>query len=258
MINKFPNMKCIDLIDDNFFVDKKRVEGVCRGMIDRGIDTTWRANCRFDYLSSYDKDFIGLLEKSGCIELDFGAETGSERLLSLINKDVTRDQMIQSVENLKNWGPSIEPYAFWMSGLPTETKEDLEKTFDIMDKLSKKNNKMQHIEICIYTPFPSPILEQFGPEFGLPQSLEEWGNIDVFHRRPPWHSEKYVNMLESISAATRYAFYPETRIKELGISYRLGYEILNKIAKFRWKHKYFGIPIELKIASTAVRKLRGY
>jgi len=57
---------------------------------------------------------------------------------------------------------------------------------------------------------------------------------------------------------TRYAFYPEARIKELGLWYRLGYRIINKMAKFRWKHKYFGTPFGLKTIGTAVRKLRGY
>ncbi len=255
---KFPNVRCIDFIDDNFFVDEERVKGICRGILKRGINVTWRANCRFDYMSRYSRDFIDLLDRSGCVELDFGAETGSKRLLSLINKDVTRDQMIQSVENLNNWGSSIEPYAFWMSGLPTETEADLKETFDIMDRLSEKNKRMQHIEICIYTPFPSPILERFGSEFALPNSLEEWGNVDIFHRRPPWHSKEYVDKLESISAVTRYAFYPETRIRELGFWYRAGYRIINKIAKFRWKHKYFGASLGLKVITAAVRKLRGY
>ncbi len=258
MTKKFPNVNCIDFIDDNFFVDRRRVEDICKKKIDHGIDVTWRANCRFDYMSKYDREFITLLEESGCVELNFGAETGSERLLALIDKDVTTEQMAQGVQKLGSWGESIEPYIFWMSGLPTETDYDLKRTFEVMDKLSAINRKTQHIEICIYTPFPSPMLDQFGSEFELPKSLEEWGHIDVFHRRPPWHSKKYVDKLESISATTRYAFYPETRIKEFRIWYRFGYKVINKMAKYRWKHKYFGYPIELRVVSLMVRKMRGY
>ena len=106
-------------------------------ILDRKLDVQWRANCRFDYLSTYDKWFLELLEKSGCVELDFGGESGSERLQELICKDVTAEQMVQSVENLKRWAPSIEPYVSWMSGLPGETDEDLNQTFDLMDKMSK-------------------------------------------------------------------------------------------------------------------------
>lgn len=258
ILREFPNVKIIDIIDDNFFVSAKRVQEICQGLIDRKIGVPWRANCRFDYMANYDKDFVNLLEQSKCVELNFGAETGSERLLSLIKKDVTGSQMIKALENLRTWAPSIEPYIFWMSGLPTETKEDLYESYRIMDKLAKVNPKTQHIEICIFTPFPSPIISNLESTFNLPSSLEEWGNIDVFHYRPPWHPKKYVDMLESISAVTKYAFYPEERIKEFGFPYMFGYKLLNNVAKFRWRHKYFAFPVELKIISATAQKLRGY
>jgi len=258
IVRKFPHVKCIDPIDDNFFVDKKRVENICRGLLERQINITWRANCRFDYMSNYDRSFISLLEESGCVELDFGAETGSSRLLSLIDKCVTPDQMIKTVDSLKKWAPSIEPYVSWMSGLPTETDEDLRLTFDLMDKMSKTNEKTQHFGIFIYTPFPSPMVDLIGSGFTPPKSLDEWGKIDVFHFAPPWHTKKYVRKLETISAVTRYAFYPTARMKEHGMPYRIAYRTLNKIAKLRWKHRYFGTPVDLKVIDALSRRIRGY
>jgi anaerobic magnesium-protoporphyrin IX monomethyl ester cyclase len=258
VLKKYPHVKIIDPIDDNFFVDKKRVEDICKGMMKRGIDVTWRANCRFDYLCGYDKNFIDLLERSGCVELDFGGETGSERLLSLIAKDITPYQMVKSVENLKKFGSSIAAYVSWMSGLPTETSEDLKKTFDLMDKMSEVNPLTQHYGIFVYTPFPAPLVESLGPEFKPPESLEEWGDIDVFHFKPPWHSRKYVERLDAISAVTKYAFYPEDRIKERSFPFRIGYGVLNRMARFRWRHRYFGLPAELKFVNAIARMSRGY
>lgn len=258
ILKKFPHVKTLDPIDDNFFVDKKRVKEICRGMIARNINVTWRANCRFDYLATYDQNFVTLLEKAGCVELDFGGESGSDSLQSLVCKDVTHEQMIKSVENLRRWAPNIEPYVSWLSGLPTETYEDLTKTFNLMDKMSRINPKTQHYGIFIYTPFPSPLLESLPKEFVPPRTLEEWGNIEVFHFNPPWHTKKYVEKLHMISSITRYAFYPNYRIRERGFAYRLEYAIMNRMAKFRWKHRYFGFPIELKIVDGAARKLRGF
>ncbi len=258
ILKKFPNTKWIDPIDDNFFVDQKRVEAICEGMIKRGFDVSWRANCRFDYLSQYSKDFIELLAKSGCVELDFGGETGSSRLLSFMEKQITPDQMLHSVENLGKWGPTIEPYVSWMTGLPSETEDDLKETFNLMDKMTETNEKTQHFGIFVYTPFPSPIVDTLEPNFKPPQTLEAWADIEVFHFKPPWHPKKYVDKLQAISAVTKYAFYPEARLKERGTLYRLGYGILNRTAKFRWKHRYFGAPIELKLINSAARKFRGY
>jgi len=258
ILNKFPNVRIIDPIDDNVFVDKKRVERICQGIIDRKINVAWRANCRFDYLAAYDKEFVRLLERAGCTELDFGGETGSERLQEMICKDVTADQMVKGVENLKKWAPRIEPYVSWMSGLPTETDDDLKATFSLMDQMCEANPKTQHYGIFVFTPFPSPVLEQLPLEFKPPQSLEEWGKIEVFHFKPPWHSRNYVKKLHAISAVTRYMFFPQARIEERGISFKLGYGAMNRIAKYRWKRRYFGLPIELKLVNSLARRLRGY
>jgi anaerobic magnesium-protoporphyrin IX monomethyl ester cyclase len=258
LVQKFPQTKIIDPVDDNFFVDKKRVEDFCNGAISRGIKVAWRANCRFDYLSTYEEDFLKLLEKAGCVELDFGGETGSEPLQNFICKDITHEQILRSVENLKNWAPSIEPYASWMSGLPMETDADLRATFDLMDRMCELNPKMQHFGIFVYTPFPSPILDQLPPEFKPPLSLEEWGDIDVFQFKPPWHGKRQVEKLKAISAVARYKFYPQARISERGLGFKIGYGMVSRMAGYRWKHRYFGFAVDLKIVNWLARKARGY
>jgi anaerobic magnesium-protoporphyrin IX monomethyl ester cyclase len=255
---QYPHIRIIDPIDDNVFVDEFRIKQICEGLINRKLGVQWRGNCRFDYLSNYSKDFLGLLVKSGCVELDFGGESGSDRLQQLICKDITADEMLQSVENLRRWAPSIEPYVSWMSGLPGETDEDLAATFDLMDRMRKVNPRTQHYGIFVYTPFPSTVMQYLPSEFSPPQTLEEWGNIQVFHFDPPWHSRNQVEKLHTISAVTRIAFYPEARIKERDIAYKLVYGIMNKIEKYRWRHRNFSFPIELKAADAVARKFKGF
>lgn len=258
ILHKFPNVKIIDPIDDNVFVDQKRVENICRELIDRKLGIQWRANCRFDYLAKYDKDFLRLLERAGCVELDFGGESGSARLQQLIHKDVTAEEMLQSVKALKDWAPSIEPYVSWMSGLPGETEEDLSQTFDLMDKMVEANSKTQHYGIFVYTPFPSALLDALPKNFVAPKTLEEWSQIAVFHFDPPWHTKQYVSRLHAISAVSRLAFYPQSRIKERAFAFRVAYGFLNKIARYRWKHRYFGFSIEFKVANALARKAKGF
>ena len=258
IISRYPHIKIIDPIDDNVFVDEQRVEEICKGLIERKLDVQWRANCRFDYLAEYDKRFLELLAKSGCTELDFGGESGSERIQQLICKDVTADEMLKSVDNLRRFAPSIEPYVSWMSGLPDETDEDLDMTFDLMDKMSRTNPKTQHYGVFVFTPFPSPIMQHLPSEFTAPQTLEEWGNIQVFHFDPPWHTKQHVAKLHTISAVTRIAFYPAARIRERALAYKLTYTIMNKLARYRWKHRNFNYPIELKIADSLARHFKGF
>jgi anaerobic magnesium-protoporphyrin IX monomethyl ester cyclase len=258
LMHRFSGVKIIDPIDDNFFVDKKRVEDICQGILDRGLAVHWRANCRFDYCSTYDRNFLSLLEKAGCVELDFGGESGSTRLQEFIHKDVTAEQMLRSVEALKVWAPSIEPYVSWMSGLPGETDTDLAATFDLMDRMSAANPKTQHYGVYVYTPFPSPVLCRLPSEFSMPRTLREWSEISVFHFDPPWHSKRRLAKLHAISAVTRCAFYPEARINQRGFAFRLAYGLMNKIARYRWKHRCFGFPIELRIVSSVEKRLKGF
>jgi anaerobic magnesium-protoporphyrin IX monomethyl ester cyclase len=258
LLERFPQVKIIDPVDDNFFVDRRRAEDICNAILSRGIKVSWRANCRFDYLATYGADFVSLVERAGCMELDFGGESGSERMQQFVCKDVTADEIVKSVKNLYEWAPSIDPFVSWLSGLPGETYEDMEKTFDLMDDMGRANPRTQHYGIFMYTPFPSPLLESLPPEFKPPQSLEEWGDIEVFHFLPPWHSRSYVEKLRSISAVTRYAFYPQSRIDEHGFAFRAAYGVMNRAAKYRWDHRYFSFPVELKLANAAARRLRGF
>jgi anaerobic magnesium-protoporphyrin IX monomethyl ester cyclase len=258
LLKKYPHIKIIDPIDDNFFVDESRVKEICQGLIDKKLAVQWRANCRLDYLATYDRAFLQLLEKAGCVELDFGGESGSDRLQKLVCKDVTAEEMLQSVDNLRRWAPSIEPYVSWMSGLPGETDEDLSETFDLMDKMQEVNPKTQHYGIFVYTPFPSTIVQYLPAEFTPPQSLEEWGSIEVFHFNPPWHSKAQIEKLHTISTVTRLAFYPQSRIKERDLAYKFAYALFNRVEKYRWRHRNFGFPLELKIADAVARKLKGF
>jgi anaerobic magnesium-protoporphyrin IX monomethyl ester cyclase len=258
ILKTYPHIKIIDPIDDNVFVDEYRVKEICQGLIDRKLGVQWRANCRFDYLATYDKSFLALLEKAGCIELDFGGESGSDRLQQLICKDVTAGEMLQSVENLRRWAPKIEPYVSWMSGLPGETDEDLAETFDLMDRMREVNPKTQHYGIFVYTPFPSTVMRYLPSEFTPPQSLEEWGNVEVFHFNPPWHSKAQIEKLHTISALTRLVFYPKSRIRERNLAYKSVYGIMNRIEKYRWRHRNFFFPLELKIVDAVSKKLKGF
>jgi anaerobic magnesium-protoporphyrin IX monomethyl ester cyclase len=258
LLRRFPHVKIIDPVDDNFFVDRKRAESICNEILRRGVKVAWRANCRFDYLATYDRDFVSLIERAGCMELDFGGESGSVAMQDFVCKEVSAEEMLTSVAHLHEWAPSIDPFVSWLSGLPGETYDDMTKTFDLMDAMGRANPRTQHYGIFLYTPFPSPLLASLPPEFVPPQSLDEWGEIEVFHFEPPWHTRAYVEKLRTISAVTRYAFYPESRLDEHGPAFRAGYRLMNRAARYRWEHRYFEFPFELRLANEAARRMRGF
>lgn len=245
--------------DDNFFVNKKRVEEICHGLKERKIDIEWRASCRFDYFSKYDSDFIKLLQESGCSEINFGGESASQRILSLLQKDITPEMMMITAKKLKPF--SIAPLITFMSGIPTETKEDLEFTFKFMDKLVEINSNVQYLAILIYIPYPgTPLFDLVIKEFGFkpPQTLEEWGQRKI---ESTWLDSKYKKYLETLDVVSRFAFSSkEYKVpKEFDrFPYKTAYKVLSLFARKRWEHRFFGVPIEWKITKKWLEFTRGY
>ena len=101
LVKKY-NIKQLNFIDDNFFTNKKRVEDICKGLIERKIDIKWRASCRIDYLNNYDETFLNFLNKAGLAELFIGAESGSQPILDNIKKDATIEQALNAVKKCRD------------------------------------------------------------------------------------------------------------------------------------------------------------
>ena len=57
---------------------------------------------------------------------------------------------------------------------------------------------------------------------------------------------------------TRYAFYPRSRVDEHGPAFKAAYGVMCGAARWRWKHRAFGLPLELRLANYAAQHLRGF
>ena len=167
----------INFLGDNFFVDKKRVSDVCAEIIKRKIEITWHADCRIDYFSRYDDKFINLLKESGCKVLTFGVESGSPRMLKLMQKGISLDQIFKVNESLKKH--QIGCSYHFMAGFPEETKEDLLQTYAVMMKISDRYPEANFLGPSIYTPYPGTPLYDKCVEMGFkgPEKLEDWANF---------------------------------------------------------------------------------
>jgi anaerobic magnesium-protoporphyrin IX monomethyl ester cyclase len=110
------------ILDDTFTVNKKHAASVA-GVLSR-YDILWGCQSRVDTLS---ENFVRELSKHGCVQMDFGVESGSQRILDeIINKKTKIDQVVRSFDLARKNG--IRTLANFMIGLPTETRADLEDT----------------------------------------------------------------------------------------------------------------------------------
>ncbi len=112
------------------FVDEAAPPALMREValeiIKRNLVVTWWTNIRFE--KSFTADLCVLLKESGCIAVSGGLEVASDRLLELIKKGVTVEQVAQVTRNFTESG--IMVHAYLMYGYPTQT---IQETIDSLE-----------------------------------------------------------------------------------------------------------------------------
>lgn len=97
----------------------------------RKISVTWWTNIRFE--KSFTGDLCLLLKASGCIAVSGGLEVASDRLLKLIDKGVTVEQVAKVTRNFTEAG--IMVHAYLMYGYPTQTVQETVDSLEMVRQL---------------------------------------------------------------------------------------------------------------------------
>ena len=173
-------------IDDNLFGNIRRGEKIVELLVQENLGIAWYTNIRTDYMAKADPAFITMLEKSGCKMLTFGAESGSKRILKMINKKATPGDVVAA--NRKLIGSTITPHFVTIRGFPTETRDDLMETFLLNCRLLLENKRAVCDSPCLIATPSTKIAEMCLGDQVKHFRLEDWAQIlDVFKdKKPPW------------------------------------------------------------------------
>ncbi|MGO4770152.1 radical SAM protein [Flavobacterium sp. W22_SRS_FK3] len=117
------------------FVDEAAPPALMRALaleiLRRKLAVTWWTNIRFE--KSFSKDLCLLLKASGCIAVSGGLEVASDRLLKLIDKGVTVEQVAKVTSNFTEAG--IMVHAYLMYGYPTQTNQETVDSLEMVRQL---------------------------------------------------------------------------------------------------------------------------
>jgi anaerobic magnesium-protoporphyrin IX monomethyl ester cyclase len=94
---------------------------------------------------------IDILSVSGCVEIGFGAESGSQRILNRVNKNTTLEDMGFLIDYAIS--RNIKVKGFFMLGLPSEEEDDAERTLQFIAKYRLKYPGMFDFDITIFFPY---------------------------------------------------------------------------------------------------------
>jgi radical SAM superfamily enzyme YgiQ (UPF0313 family) len=128
-----------ELIHDMFTVDRKRVVAFCEAVIASGERFGWNCSARTDCI---DDELIALMARAGCQGIFFGIETGSQRLQTIIDKNLDLREAAARIRSTDRHG--IHTTVSLITGFPEETRDDLHDTVGfLMDAVPLDNAKPQ-------------------------------------------------------------------------------------------------------------------
>jgi len=152
--------KDISIFDDTFTINRERVLDIAK--LIKHLDISWRCLSRVD---TVDKEMLEKMYDSGCYQVQFGVESGDERILNLMRKNIS----IQKTKDVFKWCDEIgiETVGFFILGYPEETRESIEKTINLAEEIQP-----DFVTFNLLTPLPgSEIFETLKPR-------KKWENFD--------------------------------------------------------------------------------
>ncbi len=100
-------------------------------VLKRGLKITWWGNLRFD--KQFTPELVELMKDAGCVAVTGGLEVASPRILELINKGITIEQVREVTKTFKDAG--IYVHAYLMYGFPTQTEKETVESLEVVRKL---------------------------------------------------------------------------------------------------------------------------
>jgi len=197
LIDKY-NIKGIRFEDDTLTLNRRHIESLCDELVKRKIELPWSCEVR---VNTVDKTLLQKMQKAGCYRIGFGVESVSPRVLEVIDKKITMDQVRNVIKITKEI--RIYAKAYFMLGLPTETYEEALTTIKFVR--AHKEDISMPIVCNGTTIYPGTLVEKFAKEQGyLPKDFS-WAK--------PYHNAK--NLEIARSPCTPNLIQPQLGYKEL-------------------------------------------
>ena len=170
-------IKHVFMMDENFFGNIARAREIIAGLIDLGV--TWEANIHIKIVNRLDDDFFQLMKRSGAVRLRMGAESGSNRLLRILRKNITTDDIVAARDRCLRFG--IMPFMSFMIDLPDELPHETEATMKLAAECAAAGAGV--IGPQPFRPYPGN--EEYAKlqarGLKMPQTLEEWETCDLLN-----------------------------------------------------------------------------
>ncbi len=139
-------------------ISDKRIRDICLEIIDRKLNIVWKLVSGTKVETIRNEETVDLMAKAGCRYISISPESGSPRVLELMNKPFNLAHAEQLAAHMSRVGIRLQ--VCFVIGFPGETEEDLQMTWNLVRKLTR--NGIDEIALFIIAPVPgSSIYESY-------------------------------------------------------------------------------------------------
>lgn len=160
-------IKHIIFYDDLFAASKTRLRAICERIIDKGLNISWTCDARVNTITP---EGLILMRKAGCWEIAYGIESGSQKILDLVAKGITVEEIERGVRWTHEAGIKVK--GLFMMGHPMETRETIKETINLAKRLP-----FDIINISKFTPFPGTEIYREASKYG--QFNNDWKKMNA-------------------------------------------------------------------------------
>lgn len=238
------DIRAIHFHDDNFFVDMPRAFRILEKLYEMDVIAT---SCMIR-LEAVSEEVLTRLKALGVRRIFIGIESGSDRILKLINKETTRELIFEKFALLSRF-KDIAVTAACIIGFPTETWDDIYQTIDLGVSLSELFPDIV-VTFQTFIPYPGSHLYDIASQsgFSLPANMSEYDRFDTYK------GTMELSWLPWADARTKTVFYRIdkygkmlTHSKGSNIARTIGKEFLYRLSKARLRSRFFAFPWEIAV-----------
>jgi len=166
--------------DDSIVTKKDRLYAICEGFIQSGLfyphgRLRWSAGVRANQIQP---DILKMMKSAGCYGIGIGVESGSDRMLKVMNKKTTVEMNKRACAYVNEAGLFLA--TSFMVGIPGETETEMNETLAFMQDIKRDKNPAA-IGVGCFRPLPgSPFYNEFISSNVLTKEHIDWSNLGDF------------------------------------------------------------------------------
>src|SRR6185312_15256044 len=125
------------VVDDNFLVDRNRAVDIAEGLVRRGVKFDWSIQASTNLVTRFTVEELKLLRRAGLSQVSQGADSGSKKILHLMNKDFQKLETIYLAADMLSQA-GIRPSFNMIFGFPGETEVERCESISLIMKICRR------------------------------------------------------------------------------------------------------------------------